>query len=156
MMMLLLITPTKRQVVCFRDMPAQRHASPWDKAQKGVSRSRILECNHLAAIERYKDKGKWRLPPLLFIINPLIHSTPLHSTLLHFPTTLSSSSASPLHTFKMQFKTIFATLAAFAAVASALPTSSSEQNGNGQCAVGQAQCCSQVVSNRLFRQYINR
>lgn len=56
----------------------------------------------------------------------------------------------------MQFKTIFATLAAFAAVASALPTSSSEQNGNGQCAVGQAQCCSQVVSNQLFRQYINR
>ncbi|SJX65064.1 hydrophobin 2 [Sporisorium reilianum f. sp. reilianum] len=43
----------------------------------------------------------------------------------------------------MQFKTIFAAVATLAAVASALPTAS-EHNGNGQCAVGQAQCCSQI------------
>ncbi|TKY88566.1 hypothetical protein EX895_002555 [Sporisorium graminicola] len=48
----------------------------------------------------------------------------------------------------MQFKTIFAAVATLAAVASALPTSSSEQNGNGQCAVGQAQCCSQVKEGK--------
>ncbi|GAK67686.1 uncharacterized protein PAN0_020c5915 [Moesziomyces antarcticus] len=43
----------------------------------------------------------------------------------------------------MQFKTIFAAVATFAAVASALPTGS-EHNGNGQCATGVAQCCSQI------------
>ena len=48
----------------------------------------------------------------------------------------------------MQFKTIFAAVATFAAVASALPTSSSEANGNGQCSVGTAQCCSQVKQGK--------
>ncbi|PWY98967.1 putative hydrophobin 2 [Testicularia cyperi] len=44
----------------------------------------------------------------------------------------------------MQFKTIFAFAAVFAAVASAAPTG--EANGNGQCSTGTAQCCSQVKS----------
>ncbi|CDU25069.1 hydrophobin 2 [Sporisorium scitamineum] len=47
----------------------------------------------------------------------------------------------------MQFKTIFATVATLVAVASALHTSS-EHNGNGQCAVGQAQCCSQIKQGK--------
>ena len=46
----------------------------------------------------------------------------------------------------MQFKTIFAAVATLAAVASALPTG--ENNGNGQCSTGTAQCCSQVKSGK--------
>ncbi|KAJ1036534.1 hypothetical protein NDA13_000067 [Ustilago tritici] len=47
----------------------------------------------------------------------------------------------------MQFKTIFAAVATFTAVASALPTAH-ETNGNGQCSTGTAQCCSQVKKGK--------
>ncbi|SPO24219.1 probable hydrophobin 2 [Ustilago trichophora] len=47
----------------------------------------------------------------------------------------------------MQFKTIFAAVATLAAVASAMPTAS-ENNGNGQCSTGTAQCCSQVKQGK--------